>query len=632
MTRRRPLADRCILVLTLWGALATRLAKAGTEELRGDEAFGYFFSLRSFADIVRATLELAEPHPVGSYFLQKIWLALAGDSELALRFLSICAGVISVALIYRLGRQLGLSSTPSILGSAWMALSPYAIWHSQDARMYALSLALTLASTCLILEWLRHPHWFTGLAYLLVSLSALHTHYYSGFVLLAQGVFVLVYMWMDSANRSVAKECFVLLTLLALLYAPWLWLARHVFASYGGTGESPGLCQMAIRSLSTFALGEMVPSGYRPWVALLAVVALLLGLLRLARGGTRHWQPSVWLLLHLCAPLGASWLAALRRPIFNERYLLVAAAPFYLLAAVGLTPERCCISRRNEASHRARLLLQATLAAALLAGLLWSIHRHYTDPVYSKDRGWRELALAMEQLSAGVPEEQVRLMQNFPDPTLWYYYRGPVEHAVLPPAPHDEAGTIREVQKLVWEGVQRVILPLQPADWWDGQGLAQAVLGQHYHLVGQILVRSWPVYVYARPDPSHMIPLGISFANGLHLRAVAVVPSRAPTVPGGIVVVHLVWGGSAHRLVGTEKLFLHLLNQQGAIVAQVDPSLRQADVESGQQSFGILLPDALSPGAYTLITGLYDPGQTGSPRVQTVGGADHVLLGTVEVE
>jgi hypothetical protein len=231
-----------------------------------------------------------------------------------------------------------------------------------------------------------------------------------------------------------------------------------------------------------------------------------------------------------------------------------------------------------------------------------------------------------------VPEEQVRLMQNFPDPTLWYYYRGPVEHAVLPPAPHDEAGTIREVQKLVWEGVQRVILPLQPADWWDGQGLAQAVLGQHYHLVGQILVRSWPVYVYARPDPSHMIPLGISFANGLHLRAVAVVPSRAPTVPGGIVVVHLVWGGSAHRLVGTEKLFLHLLNQQGAIVAQVDPSLRQADVESGQQSFGILLPDALSPGAYTLITGLYDPGQTGSPRVQTVGGADHVLLGTVEVE
>ena len=75
-----------------------------------------------------------------------------------------------------------------------------------------------------------------------------------------------------------------------------------------------------------------------------------------------------------------------------------------------------------------------------------------------------------------MPAERVRVAQNFPDPTLWYYYRGPVEHLVLPPQANDAAGARSIAQALAGQGIQRVILPIQPAANWDAQGLAAMAL------------------------------------------------------------------------------------------------------------------------------------------------------------
>ncbi len=102
------------------------------------------------AQLIRDTIALREPHPVGSYLLQGAWWSAAGHSEFALRFLSAWFGALSVALLYRLGRELGFGRAPATLGAALLAVSPYAVWHSQDARMYSISMALTLASTLLL--------------------------------------------------------------------------------------------------------------------------------------------------------------------------------------------------------------------------------------------------------------------------------------------------------------------------------------------------------------------------------------------------------------------------------------------------------------------------------------------------
>ena len=50
------------------------------------------------------------------------------------------------------------------------------------------------------------------------------------------------------------------------------------------------------------------------------------------------------------------------------------------------------------------------------------------------------------------------------------------------------------------------------------------------------------------------------------------------------------------------------------------------------RSYGILLPQELSPGEYRLIAALYDPEWPDSARVLTTNGADHVDLGEVNVQ
>ncbi len=163
---------------------------------------------------------------------------------------------------------------------------------------------------------------------------------------------------------------------------------------------------------------------------------LLIGIVRLALGSTRDLRNLGLLVLYLGVPLLATWWGAQSRPIFNERYLVAALPPFYLLmaAAVDLRP----LPRRNR--PRCSPAVSALLAGVLIVGMSLSLVRAYSDPAYSKTRGWRELAAAITRLSAGLPPERVRVAQNFPDPTLWYYYRGPVEHLVLPPQANDAAG------------------------------------------------------------------------------------------------------------------------------------------------------------------------------------------------
>jgi hypothetical protein len=262
--------------------------------------------------------------------------------------------------------------------------------------------------------------------------------------------------------------------------------------------------------------------------------------------------------------------------------------------------------------------------------MAWGLGRLYNDPAYSKTRGWRELAVALRQWADGLPVEQVRIAQNFPDPTLWYYYRGPVEHLVLPPAAHDRNGAWARVSQMAAEQVTRVLLPIQPAANWDDQQIAASVLGEHYRLATEQPIGVWPVQLYAA-SPSTWSALEITFINGVTLNDVALQPTRL--APSGYLVVQLAWQGEAAQLSGTEKVFVQLLNGAGQLVAQDDRTLDVAslrDTGTSQAIYAIRLPSDLATGEHSLIAGLYNPGLSGSPRVLTSDGVDFVTIARVE--
>ncbi|MDQ3249891.1 MAG: glycosyltransferase family 39 protein [Chloroflexota bacterium] len=617
-------APRTILLFILLLAFGLRAYHLDFQELRGDEAFGYFFSLRPFADIIQATLTLQEPHPVAGYFVQKIWLGWAGQTEFALRFVNVWFGTLAVALLYRLGRTLDIAAMSVALAAFLFAISPYAIWHSQDARMYSMSLALTLASVWLMATWLPRQRPPQAAAYVVVSWLALHTHYFSGFVLLAQNLFVLSRALIGRRMWLTLYAWLTLQTVLAVLYLPWLLRVNGILVNYGGNGDSPGLFEMWQRSFSVFAVGESVPAGQRTLWAGLAMLLLLIGAIELGRLGPPG-RRSLWLLTcYLLTPLLITWISAAQRLIFNERYLIAAAPPFYLL--LGLVwPVEHGGTRKDTAQRWLLRAIPMLLLLMMSTGMAFSLYHHYTNPIYSKTRGWRELSATVTRFSSGFAQGQVRIAQNFPDPTLWYYYQGVVDHLVLPPSPHAVDDARIQVIELAQAGVQRVILPVQTAPNWDDQAIATTALAAHYTLVFEQKVGGWPVQVYALAPPK-VAGINVAFERGITLTDAAVQPLTL--APGGLISVHLAWQGSVQTLAGTEKAFVQLLDAAGQLVAQDD---RPLAVNPALATYGILLPETLSAGDYRLIAGLYDPAQAGAPRLLTLDRGDFVLIEEIQV-
>ena len=629
---------RLALLGVLLLAFALRLHRLAEQELRGDETFGYFFSLQTPTQIIQATIDLNEPHPIASYIVQHGWLQAVGISEFALRFTSVWFGVAAVALLYRLGRLLGFALWTAWLAALLGAFSPYAIWHSQDARMYSMSLALTLATVYLTLEALQRRRWPWTAAYLAAAWLALHTHYYAFFVLVALTIFLVGRALVAPAARPALQAWIGWNVLLAVLYLPWLARASDTLSGYHGNGDSPALPEALWRAVSVFAVGESTPADQRVAWALLAALLLLLGVLRLALGNAAD-RRALWLLLcYLLTPLLLTWWGARDRPIFDERYLIAAAPAFFLLIAAA-ADLRFSVSGFRSVGKIARVAVGAGLVV-LAAGALISLSRHYSDPAFSKTRGWRDLAALITQYAAGTPADQVRIAQNFPDPTLWYYSRDPLAHVVLPPVGKEEteaeAKTLAEVAALVQAGVTRVILPVQPAANWDDRDLAATALADAYDLVAETQVGVWPLQVYAGPpDLARIQPLTVTFANGIQLVGISGLES-ATLPPGGLLTPTLFWNIPlpADEIDGL-KVTLQLLGPDGRLVAQHDQPLinaRPGNDKNFVKTYGILLPDQLSPGSYTLITALYTPSLPGAPRILTTDGADDVVLVDFVVE
>lgn len=528
--------------------------------------------------------------------------------------------------------------------------------------MYSMSLALTTASTWLMIGWLQRQRRAWAIAYGVVSWLALHTHYFSVFVLAAQNLFVFTRLFLipvvktfvfsqeEERRKSLLRlstrftliNWLTLQATIAFFYGPWLLRVQTTLTNYHGNGDSPTLGDMLRRAGSVFLVGESVPVEQRFWWALLAGGLLGWGVLTLLRIGANGPRALTLLLFYLGVPLLATWWSAQQRPIFNERYLVAAAPPFYLLLAVGLGQAGGVrgFARRLKPASDSQSALKRTGLRAMIAVGLWlvlvigmvlSLQRHYGDPVYSKTRGWRTLATTLVQWSAGLPPDQVRIAQNFPDPTLWYYYRGDVTHVVLPPGAQDEAGAATTVQAMSTAGVERVLLPLQPAPNWDESGIAAATLATAYQLLYEAPVGVWPVQLYVA-RPANLTPMDIAFQNGVRLAAIATQPLTL--TPANVLAVHLDWQTPGAKLTGTEKVFVQLLNEAGQLVAQDDRPLSLSTNQPTMSSpalYGILLPTILPSGVYQVIAGLYDPAQPGAPRILTMAGVDHVVLKTMTV-
>jgi mannosyltransferase len=342
MQRPAPLPPRAPLPRTSSTALLfsitflaalVRLNGISADGLSSDEAFSWRMVSYPWGELLRRAA--ADVHPPLYYLLLKPWLALTGDTPLALRGLSVVFGVLVVPLVYALVREgqrlarpapqdSAVGRWPALLAALLVALHPAQVMASQNARMYTLSAALIALATTLLLRAIRTGRgwWVYGLA----AAAPCATHYYGFFSVAAQvvGAALLVRRVDPETNAPsaarLARGLTVAGVVAALLYATWLpaFIGQvvRVSANYWIPAVSWLRVSTAFASWAS-GLEREALGGAAIWIAALTALATLAATWRADR-------VSLFVIVQAAAPwlFGLAISIATPRSIFLPRYLV----------------------------------------------------------------------------------------------------------------------------------------------------------------------------------------------------------------------------------------------------------------------------------------------------------------------
>lgn len=133
----------------------------------------------------------ADFHPPGFFIILWLWTHLFGIGEIFVRIPSVIFGLLSVYLIYLLGRKVH-SKYLGLLAALLLAVNPLHIYYSQEARMYALA---TLAVTINFYLWIKILKEEKVKVFLIIvsNLLVLSSDYVAYLIFPAQFIFVLFY-------------------------------------------------------------------------------------------------------------------------------------------------------------------------------------------------------------------------------------------------------------------------------------------------------------------------------------------------------------------------------------------------------------------------------------------------------
>ena len=320
------------------------------------------------------SLALEDPqHPPLFFVAERGFASVAGSSATALRALAAIFGVLAVVGAAALARELfGSWRTGAVAGAA-VAISPFQLLYSQQAREYSLWVATTALASWALVRMLRKPTMSRYALYGLALALALYTFPNTLLVLAAHLLVVL-----GSSEGRRAKKGFVVAAAGALAaFVPWLVvMAVERGALDAGTSwitQAVPLSELARSWLIVTGLDVADHAGststYGAYAALvfasvlsLHVAALIVVALRAARDAALL---VIALVLVPFVPLALLDVAAggIRSAI--PRYI----APTYLAFSVALAYLVCAGLAANAAATRAS---GAVMAAALVTAAVVS--------------------------------------------------------------------------------------------------------------------------------------------------------------------------------------------------------------------------------------------------------------------
>lgn len=640
-------------LVVLFG-FSLRLADLGGQSLWVDEGI----SLDRIVDFPRWLL--ADIHPPLYFVSMAPWVRLTGTSEAAFRFPSAAWSILTIAVVYLLGKRL-FGPRAGLLAGLFQALSAFAITYAQEARMYSL---ITMEYAFVVLfaaQWLidgdRRLRVTAG--YILAAIATMATHSFAAFCLVGLNLgvgLIALYRHMATKQGPLAPTPtpppslgegqwerarpflapgmvrWGAMQFAALgIFSPWIGVTLYQVSVYPGR-DAPvpapawvlGNAWMAA-NLGT-SLEEHQAGGALAALGAIAVGGLTLLLIR----RPASWLPAAFLAGALLLPLALYMAILPSQPHYHARYLLPLTPVYYVLLGAA-------VAALGVAARLARAVAASAVAAAMLGG----VALYFFNAPYQKEEA-RQIAYSLNQRALAT-----EAVVGDPVQPLHHYYRAdtPLVQTDRERAPRDLTAALQG-RTGVWF-----------VQWYqstlDYPGQIPYLLAKYGRLERMENWRGYRVSHYDLPTPISRVeveenarPIGVRFEPGFQLVSAGYGPSLADrsqdeaVVSGGVVWAALRWR-LLEPLTRDAKATVQLVDLTGAPVAQADSDLALGiagtkNTAAGQDiiTYHILqIPAGLPPDTYELHASAYwkPTGPRLSPEPGPSARGAVVVLGDLRV-
>lgn len=617
-----------VAIFILLLAFGTRLHKVETQSLWHDEGNSLRLAERNVDDLVEAASH--DIHPPGYYLTLKYWISNGGDSEFGLRGLSIFWGVLAVAGTFALGRRL-FDSRVGLLAALLITLNPFAVYYSQEARMYAQLAALSVWSLWFFSHWLRAAHhqtttrsmdqylnlagWSFALGF--INVLGLYTQYTFPFTMLVEGI--IFCLWWIQGRDWRALLVFFNINLLTLIhFTPWVFTAYEQVTNWPSTGDLVPLADRLERIVTILAYGQTVNN---LTISLSAPVFILVFLGLIPRRTSQHplWQLGIPSLLILISITGLLVSGSYRET--NLKFLLPAQIALALLLSAGVV----------------RLPRYGWLVTAPLFLLMLWHHQINLDDIYNNAEfarsDYRTIAQVIDDTAK--PDSAIILNAANQQEAFTYYYAGDLAIYSLPQGLSDPPEKIKVDTQAVIDQHARIYLVLWGATEHDTRGTVQATLDEQAYFINHKWYADVQLLQYAVLGDVPNTPeslLGIDFGDNLTLQGYTLSASSFQSGAGDVLGVSLYWE-IKNPLDKPYQVSIQLLNPDGSLAAQGQDSPLDQNSNNSVNSQAIVIGDNLGTGVYTLIVGVYDPVEPLNRLIPSDQANENngLIIGTIEI-
>lgn len=324
----KQLSDAWFVSLAVLIGSIVRFVGMSKSSIWHDEGYTMMLSPQSPAHIIARTAR--DVHPPLYYLTLHYWLKMFGLSEIGARSLSavLMLGVVIVGFL--LVREL-FGRPAARLSAVFLALGPFLVRYSQEARMYGMAAFLAILATYALVKATRSKTNGWWIVYSLSIAAGLYTHYYIVFIIALHWLYMLI---LKKPGWGLANKKWWVSNVASLgLFLFWVPTAYRQFTRVQAAFWIPKPTTLTLPSTIAQFL-TFTDLGVAGNLIRVVVFLAFFGFVIWFVSKKKYYPNNVLIAgLTFLAPL-LVLILSFKRPIYVDRYFVFAAAGFYMLLAI----------------------------------------------------------------------------------------------------------------------------------------------------------------------------------------------------------------------------------------------------------------------------------------------------------